>query len=220
MLRQRCRYSFDGALKALHRVGTKFDFFSGAFAMSDKPMMRPPLREPLLTRLQSKKGVVVFIIGLVGFISAILTFLPKVQIDIDSKYDPLSPFPASISVTNTGSVPLGSVSIFVRPCRVIGPKESNSVMEGSACKNAGAGGITMTGWRSRYLRTGVRWTIPMGRNVPFTFDTEKANILIVASYLPWPISELSFLWHQETVARLVTHKEPDGQIIWISIPVD
>lgn len=47
--------------------------------------------------------------------SAVVTFLPRLQIDVDAQFDPLSPFPSSISITN-GLLPLDQVSVLVRLC--------------------------------------------------------------------------------------------------------
>lgn len=180
--------------------------------------MRAPLREPLWTRLKSKKVVIPITVGVIGLASALLTLSPRLQVDVDPAFDPASPFPGSISVTNTGNFPLANVSIFVRPCRIV--DETGSVV-GVACNGlVGSGGITMPDWRDHYLGVGVKWTIPMGRNIPFQFNANKADILVVVSYLPWPLSVLRFVPPQETAAHFVTHREPDGRVIWISRPVD
>jgi hypothetical protein len=78
----------------------------------------------------------------------------------------------------------------------------------------------MPDWRDHYLGIGVKWTIPMGRNIPFQFNADEGDILVVASYLPWPISVLRFVPLQATAAHFITHREPDGRVIWISRPVD
>jgi hypothetical protein len=46
----------------------------------------------------------------------------------------------------------------------------------------GRGGITRPEWREKHLALDERWNVPLGRTVPFTFDTGEANILLVITY--------------------------------------
>ena len=93
------------------------------------------------------------------------------------------PFPASVTITN-GFLPLDHVSIFIRPCSVLSSQGNSRIVGSSNCSraNTGGGGITRPEWREKHLALDERWNVPLGRTVPFTFDTGEADILLVITY--------------------------------------
>lgn len=150
-------------------------------------------------------------IATVGLLASIAAFLPRVQIEFSETVQASSPFPYSVTLTN-GLVPLANTSVSIRPCLIVSPDQRGKII--GSCK--GTGGITMPGWQGHYLATDEKWTIPLGRNVPFRFDADEGDVIIVVTY--WSSMLPRFL--REIPARFVIHKQPDGTKVWIRRPVD
>jgi hypothetical protein len=153
------------------------------------------------------------VIAVIGLPAALGYYRPRTQIDANGKYDPASPFPSSVKITNTGNIQLDQVSVRVRPTHV--ESEGGGKIIGAT---VGPGGITKPDWKISHLAPGRHWDIPMGRNVAFFFGpVSSGDVSVVVSYWPWLLPQFSFFsWNDE--ARLITHREPDGQIIWITKP--
>src|SRR4051794_27592397 len=62
----------------------------------------------------------------------IFALWPRLQIDMSDGFDPLSPFPASVTITN-GFLPLDPVSIFIRPCSVSSSAGNSRITGSSNC---------------------------------------------------------------------------------------
>ena len=163
--------------------------------------------------LKGMLAAVSFIVAAVGFFAAVGYFWPRIQIDVEGKFDPDSPFPKSVSITNVGNIQLDQVFVLMRPSRIV--SEGGGTIIGPS---SGPGGITRPDWKVSHLAAGDKWTVPMGRNVAFMFGPiSNGDISIVVNYWPWMLPKPPFLdWRKE--ARLVTHREPDGQMIWIARP--
>src|ERR1700750_2439718 len=54
----------------------------------------------------------------VGFVSAMVTFLPRMIVEAAGQTDPSSPYPIPFTVTNTGVIPLGHVQPTIGVCSV------------------------------------------------------------------------------------------------------
>ncbi len=152
-------------------------------------------------------------VAFVGFASAVIAFLPRMQIDAAEAVDPQSPLPSSITITN-GLLPLKDVSIFVR----IGAATS-SEGTGKITGFHSAGGITTPQWQNRQLATDEKWAVPMGTNVPFIFNVGTADVVVAVTYWPKYIPRLFFSL-PEKLARLVIHRLPNGASIWIVQPLN
>ena len=154
-----------------------------------------------------------FIVAFVGFASAVGYFWPRIAIDADGKFDAESPFPASVNIINTGNIPLIQLSVRVRPAHI--ESAGGSKLIGSP---NGPGGITTPDWKISRLEVGDKWTVPMGRNVSFFFGpVTNGDLSVVVNFWPWPIPKPSFIdWSKE--ARLVTHRDANGEISWIARP--
>jgi hypothetical protein len=161
--------------------------------------------------------VFTMLLTVVGLAAA---FWPRLQIEATEQVDSLSPLPLSVTLTN-GIMPLDQVSVFVRICqarndtggRIVG--RASSSCDGPSRR----GGITTPAWQNHYLQVDDKWVIPMGRNVPFSFNVTEADISVVVRYwLPF-IPRLDFdLFEKE--ARFRIFKKVDGERVWIRIPVD
>jgi hypothetical protein len=55
--------------------------------------------------------VAAFVIGIPGVLAAVWTFLPRMNVSVSDPVDPSDPFSASISVVNTGNIPLYNVHV-------------------------------------------------------------------------------------------------------------
>ena len=81
-------------------------------------------------RLKSWSFVGWLVVGVAGIV---LTLWPHIQVDFSGVSDPLSPFPASIVITNGGALPPDQVSIFIRPCSVVSRDGRGPLIGQSAC---------------------------------------------------------------------------------------
>lgn len=166
-------------------------------------------------------GFVTFVVAVIGFLSAVASFAPRLQVDLpEAAVEPSSPFPSSITVTNNGLIPLDDVSLFVRLCRVTS-LAGGQIIGRKSCDgpSGGAGGITTPDWQKHRLAVDEKWIVPMGSNVSFRINPVNADISIVVKYWPWLLPRL---WSdlREKEARLVIHKQPDGRLFWVLRPVD
>jgi len=150
----------------------------------------------------------------------IFALWPRLQIDMSDGFDPVSPFPASVTITN-GFLPLDHVSIFIRPCSVLSSQGNSRIIGSSNCSRAdtGGGGITRPEWREKHLAPDERWNVPLGRTVPLTFDTGEADMLLVITYWPWPFPTFG-LPPFENSARFTVTTLATGNRGWIRRPLD
>ena len=78
----------------------------------------PPKVAPETTAKRPWRQIVLATIGaaatLIGVVAALLTLLPRVTATIADPVDPKNPFSSSVTITNTGYLPLNSITCFVR----------------------------------------------------------------------------------------------------------
>jgi hypothetical protein len=67
-----------------------------------------PKKRPLRQRIA---GWLLFLIGIPGIVAALLTFLPRVSVNISDPVDLDNTFSALVTVTNTGNIPLKDVLV-------------------------------------------------------------------------------------------------------------
>jgi hypothetical protein len=156
----------------------------------------------------------------IGLLSAVATFAPRLQIDVpEAAVEPSSPFPSSVAITN-GFVQLEDVNLFVRLCQVTNAA-GGQIIGRKSCDglSSAAGGITTPAWQKHRLVTDEKWMVPMGKNVPFYVDPATADVSIVVKYWPWLLPRFWFGLMEKEV-RLVIHIQPDGRRIWTPRPID
>jgi hypothetical protein len=194
---------------------------------------RPTKRSQIQSRTQDQSkehwsqwrkyivAVVVFFTGVIGLASAVVTFLPRLQIDVSQEVQSGSPFPASMTITN-GLLPLDQVSIYVRICSALSSDLGGTILGRKTCRgpSGGSGGVTTPAWQNHHLMTDEKWIVPMGRNVPFASGVIAADISIAVTYWPWLVPKPWFMELRESETRLQIHTQPDGTLIWVPLPVD
>jgi len=154
---------------------------------------------------------------LLGIASGMLALLPSLQIEVNGQFEPGYPFPASITIIN-GIIPIGDVSVFVRICSAMDTGLSGVIVSDQC--SALAGGITMASWQDHRWGRNGKWTVLMGRNVPFQFDPLAADISLAVKYWPWLLPRMESWRLFEQTQRLKIHEQPDGQRIWVLWPED
>lgn len=160
------------------------------------------------------------IAAIVGFASAVATFVPRVQFEVSPQYVLGSPFPASITIINQ-FWPLDDVSFALRICRAQNAVGGKFIgLKNCSGPSKGAGDISTPQWEKHQLATDERWDIQVGGNIAFQFDAVTADIRLVLKYWPWLIPGPWFMGLEEKEARLVLYTKPDGSRFWSAIPVN
>lgn len=70
--------------------------------LKDTEAKEPPLRKKFV-------AILLFLIGVPGIIAGILSLLPRVNATLSEPSDPNNPFSATVTVVNTGYIPLSAV---------------------------------------------------------------------------------------------------------------
>jgi hypothetical protein len=165
-------------------------------------------KTPLLRR--RIVAVVLFLIGVPGVLAALLSLLPRVTVALSDPVDLEEPFSSSVTITNTGFIPLDNPN----PCLAIGQVAGRY-------KQPNLNWIP--NYETRFCRSD--WTPPPRLAVDdritfalndFSHSAEPngiryADIAIVIQY-EIPLIHL----RREKVFPFVTHRQSNGHLYWYS----
>jgi hypothetical protein len=181
-------------------------------ALPNPPALSPPWWKRHWKATLASVGAIAAVIS---FASSLVTFFPRLQIDVSEQFDSRSPLPASVIIRNQ-FLPLDEVSFLVRICRATDISGQAHIIGLKSCTgaSAGGGGITMPAWQGHRLQTDEPWAILLGSNVPFFFNAGESDVRLVVKYWPQYVPRPWFIDLREKEVRLTTRKKPDGQIIW------
>jgi hypothetical protein len=200
-----------------------------------KGQSQPPRKQPERTDppLEKIKGLLWHAWAIVGAFAVIVTilggaylFLPRVNIDAESTPNFSSGLPATITVTNTGSVTLRSVDVAFALCHAIsntgGKITANGRATGGGTKcNGGAQGPGISPvlpWQGHTLVVNEKWTLTPPRFMGFSPPDRLADgdVDFIVTFWSWPIP-----WYRHKVEfRFATQQQQNGTFIWAPIPVD
>ena len=181
---------------------------SGKARQLTKSQKRPKVAEKKKPRI-SIIGVLLGVATLLGAPAAVVTLLPRVTATISDPADPDLPFSSSVTITNTGYIPLDSVSPFMGLGQIGGehaPPEDKNLHPNY----------------HPYFRR-AQWPIQnLGLDDKFTFaindvfDTASgrisyADIAVVIDY-EIPVIHLK----REKVFPMEAHKQRNGKFYWYS----
>jgi hypothetical protein len=195
----------------------------------------PPPRQPAQAHPQSgrTKGLIEHFWAIVVGLSVILTivgaaflFLPRVNIDAERTPNFSSGLPATITVTNTGSVTLRSVDVAFALCHAIsntgGKITGGGATTGGGVKcNGSAQGPRISPvlpWQGHTLVVDEKWTLtpPRYLGFPSTDRLVDGDVDFIVTFWSWPIP-----WYRHKVEfRFATQPQQNGTLIWAPIPID
>jgi hypothetical protein len=167
------------------------------------------------SRRQRIVGMLLFVIGIPSIIAAFLTFLPRLTVSPSDPVDPLNPFSASFTITNSNFVPLRHVNVY----QALGEIAIGKPFEAVVNPNFEERGARFfnPNWRDHRLGMDERFTITLGDMYncckPGWPPINGAELGIIVEYTPWILP-----WKQEKAFAFVTHKQSNGQLYWYSIP--
>jgi hypothetical protein len=157
--------------------------------------------------------------AVVSFAAAVAVFLPRVTVEAERVVDLSNSFPTSITVTN-GLVPLDEVQVAFRPCqmifenlKVVGRKDCSGT---SKDRNFELQDYTQ---QPHHLQMDEKWTIVPPARIVQGNKLVSSDISVIVKFWPWLVPRFWFK-RRETEFRFQTAKQPDGQLVWISTPVD
>jgi hypothetical protein len=152
-----------------------------------------------------------FLLAVLGAAAAVLAFLPRVLPSISEPTIQGQPFSASVTITNTGSIPLQNVSVGLginEICPANSPCNSSEFPTPGA--NHSGNLVQRVGRKPRDLGIDERFTFPLNEIIDTQNSaTDYANIAIVVDY-EIPIIK----WKREKIYPLYTRKDNNGHIHW------
>jgi hypothetical protein len=155
-------------------------------------------------------GVLLAGATLIGGLVAVVTLLPRVTSSISDPVDPNNPFSSSVTITNSGYIPLASVeaSIAVIVVKGDGSVPTIDIYGLPHYKSR----INNVQWRSHYLNVDDRFTIALNEITEWPREhLGKADIAIVIDY-EIPIIHLP----REKIFPIYARKQSNGNFYWYS----
>jgi hypothetical protein len=163
---------------------------------------KPPRRGPLLK-------VLVFLIGIPGVFAGVVTLLPRLTPSISDPVDPDNPRSISVTVTNTGYIPLDSATAAVAIC-VLCTKGSRCQVPEFPPRLTQCSQWSRAQWK-HYMAIDDRFTFPLND----VFDTADQNGLSYANLAIVVHYEIPLIhWKGEKAFPLATRQQRNGKLYW------
>jgi len=146
--------------------------------------------------------------ALIGVIGALTTFLPRVTATVSDPVDPENPFSASVTITNTGSVPLSSVRVLYGLKKMTFGDPAKPI----TMQNGGSGSYAMLGnanWHPSDLGLDEKFTFGLNEIMGKQSTLASADIAIVIEYKT-PIIP----WRREKTFPLTAVRQSNGNFYW------
>jgi hypothetical protein len=154
----------------------------------------------------------------VGFVSAGITFLPRLTVEPGGQIDPSSPYPIPFKITNSGAIPLSDVQPMIGLCEIDYGHPPHDLPE--RCSSHLGSLLVFKPWFTKKLAVDEAITIDLNDliHVPFGAKFSAADISIDISFYPW---FLRFWPFRADIERCFQTKlEPDGKLLWKARPVE
>jgi hypothetical protein len=177
-------------------------------------------------------GISTFVVALVGFVSALATFVPRVTVDAGSLIDPADPLSVPFTITNTTVVPLEHVSGMVGICRIwLGDRLKIESTAGD-CSKSNYALLVHPPWQEHRLASDQAFTITLRDAVQASGMKEyaeqfpkylpegrvsysSADISVIVTFHPWllPIE-------RRKEFRFIGKRESNGTFVWQRQSID
>jgi hypothetical protein len=190
------------------------------------PPASPPPSKPQWWKRNWKRALAIgaFVVGAVGFASAIVTFLPRFAVDAPSPFDSLQPLSLPFTITNNSIIPLWDVQPYVGLCAVVfwGPKTGEVIWKGEhPCDGPLDVLFRNPNLFVRRFTTDEKLVVhiediirPIIQRMNNDRRMKSAVISIVLEFQPWFIP-----WQTTKQFRFSTREEPDGKLSWVPEPL-
>lgn len=182
-------------------------------AMSNKgvPLPKPKKQRRKVAKKEgiSLLGVTLGVATLIGGIAAVVTFFPRVTVNISDPVDPNDPFSSTLTVANTGYIPLDSVG-FAVALRNISVPSGAGFVGGSDYTSLLAPDIG----KARNLSLDDKFSVPF--NGVFEGDKDDLNgaDLAILVFYKVPILHLQ----KTKLFPLKLLRQSNGNFYWFSDP--
>jgi hypothetical protein len=158
-------------------------------------------------------GVAASFAALIGFASAVVTFLPRMQVDPEGPLDPSSPSPVSFTIANTGSIPLENVRALLGICSVGFNLTDKNPTPPTMCPRSLQSRMAPGKWNISRLGIDEKFAVTL--EDPLNGQVGYADISIIVEYEPWFIP-----WRREKEFRFETRKLSDAKLHWFPHPLN
>jgi hypothetical protein len=148
-------------------------------------------------------------VAVVGFVAALVTFLPRITVEPGGQIDPLKPYPIPFTITNTGIIPLFNVQPAIAVCKIY-----SGIPSARECNGNLKGGFIFAPWFSKRLWMDEKYTIRLDDAFKFV-EAPSFDISIVVEYEPWFLRI-----KQKKEFRFFAKTERDGSLTWMARPLD
>ncbi len=149
------------------------------------------------------------VVALIGFASAVVTFLPRPTVDGPSNPYEMS-LPISFVIGNANIVPLENVQPMLGLCTLVFGS-TDRPQSGRGCGSALGSRLVRPQWLAAYIGIDDKHTITI--EDMFKGQISYADISIILEYSPWFLP-----WRREKEFRFETRKLGDGKIYWFIHP--
>ena len=190
-----------------------------------KGRKRPGISKPKLTnfsvryflsRISTGWKIFLIVTTLVGFISAIYAFYPRITVSSLAALDPNAPFSTPFTIGNEGRLPITNVEF---QCAIGNVVIKNTVNGGpdvtlEGAENFGARFVTSNRVAAR-VDAGEKYTVICPWPIENSHPIKSADIAIVVIFkLQWVP-----MWRQERFFRFTTMPDSDGKLHWLPQPL-
>jgi hypothetical protein len=188
------------------------------------PNVPSPPAPPKLPWWRRWWGATLAISTVVCLAAAVVTFLPRVTIDVGDPTDPLNAFSAPVTVTNTFP-PLERVQLVFGLCKIVYRPLPGVRLQQAGRANCVAGSgvrITSTAMAGHRFGTDEKWRVLLKDFVGEQPDFQNGDITMILSFTPWPLNYLraDWLFGCERQFRFQASKENNGHWQWFPITID
>jgi hypothetical protein len=180
--------------------------------MSNKAPKLPKSKKPPKKAKKQRAGisplaVLVTVATLIGGIAAAVAFYPRVTPTVSDPSDPNDPFSSSVTITNTGLMPLGSVSGFVGLNELHTQNSQGPTYGVYGDPNQKYARFYGPNWKSHYLGLDDRFTFVLSD--AFGPGYGEGNLAIIVDY-EIPIIHMK----REKIFPLISKKRSSGTFYW------
>lgn len=163
-------------------------------------------RRPLLQRIVR---IATLVVGVPSVVAAILTLLPRLSATMSDPVDPDNPFSSSITILNTGFIPLPNtrLSICVKRFTTVGAVKQNVTSDYTrwpCFQNAK--------WGSHYMGLDDKFTVTMSDFIGIDPSTSlnEATFFLKVTY-DMPIIES---WERDKLYGFTAYRQTNGRFYW------
>jgi len=170
------------------------------------------------------RKVLAGIVTLIGIVSAIVPFLPRMTVVSSGVFDVENPYSESFTITNTGLIPLWHLTPGIKFCFI--KTKDQEFSANSKCDDLSGLLLLAHGWFDHTLQEDEPYQITLSDTInsgipnPIASlktlsDLEGTDLIIVVNYQAWFIP-----MNRRMGFRFVAEKQYNNKIMWKPRPLD